>query len=169
MSEKKWYAIYTRPRFEKKAVRYLEERHINSYLPLVKTLRKWSDRNKLVELPLFASYVFVKVDNTEYPHVLNGPGIVRYVCFEGKAVEIPESQIENIRWILSTDVKTEVVDESIPQGSLIEIIKGPLIGLRAEMITYNNKSRILVRLDQFEKSVEIQVPASHVKIIKANN
>jgi transcriptional antiterminator RfaH len=165
MSEKKWHAVYTRPRFEKKVEKYLKERNIECYLPLQKTLRQWSDRKKMVELPLFSSYVFVNTGRADYLKVLNAPGAVRYICFDGNAVEIPVKQIEKIRWILSSDVDVEVLEEAIPEGSRVEIIKGPLLGLQAEMINYKNKYRILVRLEQLDKSVEIQVPVSHVKVL----
>jgi transcriptional antiterminator RfaH len=167
MSEKKWYAVYTRPRFEKKVEKYLKDRNIECYLPLQKTLRQWSDRKKMVELPLFSSYIFVKTGTVDYLTVLNAPGAVRYISFDGSAVEIPVNQIEKIRWILSSDISCEVLEENIPEGSRVEIIKGPLLGLQAEMIDYKNKYRILVRLEQLDKSFEIQVPASHVKVLTA--
>lgn len=165
MSEKKWYAIYTRPRFEKKAEKYLNQRNISCYLPLIKTMRQWSDRKKLVELPLFSSYIFVYITNKDHVNVLKAPGVVKYVSFEGKAVEIPEKQIENIRWLLSTDVESDVINESITPGSQVEIIKGPLMGLKAEMVHYKNKNIIIIRLNQLDKSIGIQVPESHVKVI----
>ena len=165
MSHKKWFAIYTRPRFEKRVEKYLRAKNICCYLPLQTTFRQWSDRKKKVELPLFASYVFVKTSKSEYLDVLNVPGVVRYVSFDGVAVEIPENQIEKIKWILSSDIVSGVVLEKIAEGSVVEIIKGPLMGLRAELVTYKNKSRIIVRMEQLEKLIEIDVPISHVKTI----
>ncbi len=165
MQDKKWLAVYTRPRYEKKTAKVFNDHNINNYLPLIKTLRQWSDRKKWVEVPLFSSYIFVHITNQEYIKVLQVPGVVRFVCFEGVAVEIPEKQIENIKWVLSTDVLAEPFEAHIPQGSHVEIIKGPLQGLKAEMINYNNKKIIIVRIDQLNKSFEIQIPASHVRVI----
>jgi transcriptional antiterminator RfaH len=163
---KKWFAVYTRPRYEKKIEKYLTDRRIECYLPLLKTLRQWSDRKKWVVIPLFPSYIFVKVDDHDYHEVLKCPGIVRYITFEGHAAELRDSQIENIKWILSSDIKTEPLNENIPKGSIVEIIKGPLKGLLAEMIQYNNKKIIVVRFDQLDKSLEIIIPANHVKVLK---
>lgn len=165
MSHKKWYAIYTRPRFEKRIEKYLCAKNICCYLPLLSTFRQWSDRKKKVEMPLFSSYVFVKTNKSEFLEVLKAPGVVRFVSFDGVPVEIPEYQIEKIKWILSSDIVSEVIVEEIAKGSIVEIIKGPLMGLKAEMANYKNKSRILVRLEQLDKLLEIDVPISHVKII----
>lgn len=165
MHKKKWLALYTRPRYEKKVEKMLRERQVDCYLPLIKTLRQWSDRKKMVEIPLFASYIFVFVDEHDYNEVFRIPGVVKYVSFEGVAVEIPEKQIENIRWVLSTDVKAEPLDAVIAPGSIIEIVKGPLNGLKAEMVTYNNKNIIVVRVDQLNKSFMITIPAGHVKMV----
>jgi transcriptional antiterminator RfaH len=165
MQKKKWHALYTRPRYEKKVEKMLRERRIDCYLPLIKTLRQWSDRKKMVEIPLFASYIFVHVDEHDYNDVFRIPGVVKYISFEGTAVEIPEKQIENIRWVLSTDIKAEPLEAAIPMGSRVEIVKGPLTGLKAEMVTYNNKNIILVRVDQLNKSFMITIPAGHVKIV----
>lgn len=163
MGDKIWYAVYTRPRYEKKVAKHLIDQKINCYLPLVKTLRQWSDRKKWVELPLFSSYVFVQIDPSQYYQALNTIGVVRFVTFEGKPAQIPDQQIENIKWILSTDIPVDTIDEKIPEGSEVEIIKGPLRGLRAEMINYNNKNVILLRVKQLDKHFEIHISKNHVK------
>ncbi len=165
MSKRKWVAAYTRPRYEKKVDKALKEKDIPCYLPLIKTLRQWSDRKKWVEMPLFSSYIFVNALESDYLEVLKIPGVIRIVRFEGKVIEIPEKEIENIKWILSTDIQTEPFEEQIPTGSKVMITKGPLNGLMAEMVHYNNKNRIIIRIEQLERSLEIQIPRSHVKLI----
>jgi transcriptional antiterminator RfaH len=162
---KKWFAVYTRPRFEKKIEKYLTDRNIICYLPMVKLLRQWTDRKKWVEMPLFSSYIFVRVDEQDYVEVLKAPGTVRYITFEGNAVEISDKEIENIKWVLSSEITAEPIDTYIPKGEKVEIVKGPLRGLIAEMVTYNNKNIIVVRLDQLERSFEIILPANHVKLL----
>jgi transcription antitermination factor NusG len=96
-----WYALYTNPRSEKRAHAELISKGIDSYLPLQRTLKQWSDRKKWVEEPLFRSYLFVYIPQNQYFEVLNTPGVVRYVTFEGKAVPIPPKQIEAIKYFLS--------------------------------------------------------------------
>jgi len=165
MQKRKWLAVYTRPRYEKKINKYLSSKNITCYLPLIKTLRQWSDRKKWVELPLFTSYIFVNVTEKDYLEVLNAPGVVRFVCFEGVAVEISEKQIDNIKWVLSTEITTEPIDEVLSAGDKVEIIKGPLNGLRAQMVDYNNKKIIVLRIDQLDKSFEIHIPRNHVRVL----
>jgi len=128
-----------------------------------KNFKAWSDRKKWVDLPLFSSYVFVFSKAADLHEILSVPGAIRFVSFEGKPVQIPENQIENIKWILSADVISKPLAEKIPQGAKVEIIKGPLIGLRAELVHYNNRKKIVLRVDQLNQSVEIQIPENHVK------
>ena len=165
MEIKNWYALYTRPRYEKRTAVELKHLGIEFYLPLVKTLRVWSDRKKWVEIPLFSSYLFIKTEEGELYKALAFYGAVRIVSFEGKPVVIPEKQIDEIKMILSSEIKAEPVDVKIPAGSKVEIIRGPLIGIIAEMVQYNNKHKIIIRMNQLEKSFEIQIPRNHVRII----
>ena len=78
----KWYAIYTRPRAEKQVCQRLVEQGIEAYLPIRKTMRQWSDRKKMVEVPLFTSYVFVHIDRRFYDDVVRTHGVVKYITFE---------------------------------------------------------------------------------------
>lgn len=162
MTQKKWYVVYTRPRYEKKVERYLSEKDIECYLPLVKSLRKWSDRKKWVYLPLFSSYIFIKINEKEHFEALNTQGVVRFISFEGRPAVVPDKQIEEIKWLLSNEVETETVDKKLEPGTMVEIIKGPLRGFKAEMIYYNNKRNILIRLEQLGKVILVKVNENQV-------
>jgi transcription antitermination factor NusG len=91
---RKWYAIYTKPRWEKKVARLLQENGIESYCPLNKVQRKWSDRVKVVEEPLFKSYVFVRVNEEEKTPVRMTNGVVNYVYWQGKPALVKDKEIE---------------------------------------------------------------------------
>ncbi len=162
MIQKKWYVVYTRPRYEKRVEKYLSEKDIECYLPLVKSLRKWSDRKKWVDLPLFSSYVFIRINEKQHFDVLNTQGVVRFISFEGKPAVIHDKQIEEIKWLLSNEVETETVDKKLEPGTMVEIIKGPLRGFKAEMIYYNNKKNILIRLEQLGKVILVKVSENQV-------
>jgi transcription antitermination factor NusG len=113
MSEKKnWYAIYTKPRWEKKVNNILLEKGLESYCPLNKVERKWSDRMKTVEEPLFKSYVFVRVNQEEQSKVRMTNGVVNFVYWQGKPAMIKDKEIEIIRKFLHEykDVKAEPLD-----------------------------------------------------------
>jgi transcription antitermination factor NusG len=93
----KWFVIYTRPRWEKKVHSLLLAKGVESYCPLHKVRRKWSDRIKLVEEPLFKSYVFVKVDEAGRTLVRMTDGVVNFVYWNGKPASIKEKEIQTIR------------------------------------------------------------------------
>jgi transcription antitermination factor NusG len=96
-----WYAIYTKPRWEKKVHSLLSEKKIESYCPLNKVRKKWSDRMKIVEEPLFKSYVFAKVNEEERTKVRMTAGVMNFVYWQGKPAIIPAKEIETIRKFLN--------------------------------------------------------------------
>jgi transcription antitermination factor NusG len=96
-----WYAIYTKPRWEKKVHSLLSEKKIESYCPLNKVRKKWSDRMKTVEEPLFKSYVFARVNWDEQTKVRMTAGVMNFVYWQGKPAIIPAKEIETIRKFLN--------------------------------------------------------------------
>jgi transcriptional antiterminator RfaH len=160
-----WYAVYTRSHHEKEVYRIMQEQGISAYLPLYTTIRQWSDRKKKVTLPLFSCYVFVYITNREYYNVLNIPGVIRYVTFEGKAVPIPENQILMVKKLLDNEIEIEEAGEALYDGAKVEIIRGPLIGIKGELIDFAGKKRVIIRLDEIRKSVVISVPANLLKLL----
>jgi len=96
-----WYAIYTKPRWEKKVHALLTEKKIQSYCPLNKVRKKWSDRMKIVEEPLFKSYVFARVTGDEQTKVRMTAGVVNFVYWQKKPAVIPAREIETIKKFLN--------------------------------------------------------------------
>ena len=95
---KQWYALYTNPRAEKKLSKYMHKYNIQNYLPLLKIKKKWSDRFKFVESPLFTSYIFIKIDFfLEKNKILSLPGAHHFIFHLGKPCEIPEEDIQLIK------------------------------------------------------------------------
>lgn len=158
-----WYPVYTRARAEKKVQSWLIKHGIECYLPLKKVLRQWSDRKKWVTVPLFSSYVFVKINMLEYHDVLNTPGVARFVWFEGQPVPIKEKQILTIQLLLEGNVDLEAVDEKFQQGDQVMIDYGPLKGVAGELIDYRGKKKILLRINEIGKNLVIEVPLSYIK------
>jgi len=161
-----WYAVYTLPRAEKKAFAELVRKGMNAYLPLLRTLKQWSDRKKWVEEPLFRSYIFVNIPDNLYFEVLNTPGVVRYVIFEGKAVPIPQKQIDAIRFFLDTESPLpENMGEFLP-GQGVEVIKGPLKGLTGELINVAGKHKVRVEITAIGQSILVTIPLGHLKVVR---
>lgn len=153
-----WFAAYTNPRSEKQAEKLLKTQGINVYLPVIKRLKQWSDRKKMVEEPLIRSYIFVNISEKEYYQVLNTQHVVRFICFEGKAAPIPEDQINTLRLLLSTDTDIDVIDTPMKEGSPVRVKKGPLLGMTGELLEYKQKKRVMVKLSHTGKTLIVNLP-----------
>ena len=120
---KYWYAVYTKPRWEKKVHGLLSDQGIESYCPLNRVKKKWSDRMKWVDEPLFKSYVFVRILPEEQTSVRMVPGVINYIYWLGKPAVVKDKEIEDIRRFLNeyTDVKVESVEpvELKPEDKVI--------------------------------------------------
>ncbi len=163
IGEYHWYAIYTNPRAEKKTHALLMQRGFESYLPLLKVLKKWSDRKKWVEEPLFRSYLFVRVSEREYVNVLQVQGVVKYISFSGKAAIIRDDQIDNIKLLLSSETELDVSEHEFKKGEHVTIKAGPFLGLKGELIDLHNAKRFLVRFDQLGKSIVLNIPSVYLE------
>lgn len=162
-NDKRWHALYTRPRWEKKVLKYLEEANIETFLPLRRTLKQWSDRKKWVEEPLFRSYIFVHIHPAEYYRALNINGVVRYVTFEGKAAVIPDRQIAMVKDLLAMNIEMEVVDETLRPGERVIIRFGPLKDVEGELVEFRSKSVVALRIDHISGAILASVPANYVQ------
>jgi transcription antitermination factor NusG len=160
---KKWFALYTRPRAEKQLFRQLQKAGFNAYLPLRKVLKYWSDRKKWVEEPLFSSYIFVFISEAEYYDVLNIPGAVRYVTFEGKAVPIPPQQIEAIKQFISSGEELPEVELKRSPGDKVDIIAGPMKGIEGELVDIMGRKKVRVEINGLGRAVYLELPASHIR------
>jgi transcription antitermination factor NusG len=137
---KKWLAVYTRPRWEKKVSQLLVEKGTECYCPLNKVRRKWSDRVKLVEEPLFKSYVFVKVNEEERTDVRMTPGIINFVYWNGKPAVIKEKEIANIRKFLDEYENVEVNPAAVAVDQRVKISTGPLMDQEGKVLSVRHKT-----------------------------
>ena len=163
--ENKWYALYTYPRAEKQVYSRLIENGIETFLPLQKTYRMWSDRKKLVEKPLLSSYVFVKTKSKFFPEVYKTQGVVKFVTFEGHPASIPQKQIDNLRLLINSDEDIEVSSEKFEKGDNVEVINGSLIGLTGELIKIGSKNRVVVRIDRLDQNLILKIPKTFLRKI----
>jgi len=160
-----WFALYTKSRNEKKVHALLQSRGIESYLPLQKNLKQWSDRKKWIEEPLIRSYVFVRITEREYYDVLNTPGAVRFIFFEGKAAVIPDWQINAIKHILSSGEDVEVTDLHLEPGDKVMITRGPFRNIQGELIRFKGQRKVVLRIDHIGHSILLDIsPADLEKL-----
>ena len=144
--EARWYAAYTKSRSEKMVLKRLLDNGFEAYLPIQRKRRQWSDRLKWVEEPLIRSYIFIRVNESDYYNAINTPGLVCYVTFEGKAAPIPDRQIELLKMLLNEGADMEVSNERFAPGQKIIVVSGTLVGMQGEMVEYRGRKKVLVRL-----------------------
>ena len=137
---RKWLAIYTRPRWEKKVNQLLTEKGLESYCPLNKIRRKWSDRVKVVEEPLFKSYVFVKVGDEDRTAVRMTPGAINFVYWQGKPAVIREKEIIAIKRFLDEYENVEVQTLTIKVNQRVRITKGTLMDQEGKVLDIRHKT-----------------------------
>lgn len=140
-NEKKWYALYTTPRAEKQVKEKLDADEIDCYLPLHRTPRTWSDRVKLVDMPLFHSYIFVQCKPTEILSMNRIKGVVRVVFYDGKPAVIRPEEIDAIRLFLQ-----EAAGKPLCTGEEVEILAGSLKN-RSGTIVRIKKKYLVLRID----------------------
>lgn len=164
----RWFAVYTNPRAEKLVHERLQVVGIESFLPLQKTYRKWSDRKKMVLKPLLSSYVFVNVTPKQFPKVFMTNGIVKFVSFEGQPVAIPQKQIDNLKLLVNSDAEIEVTTEQFAKGDQVEVMNGSLVGLTGELIKVGGKNRVIIRIDKLEQNILLTIPVTFLRKISVN-
>ena len=157
---KKWYAIYTKSRNEKKLATNLKARGIEVYLPLLKTLKQWSDRKKWVEIPLFRSYLFVHILNKDYLEVLQTDGVVRFITFRKEKIPIPESQILAVKSYLEEDDPALLENLEYLPGDRVEVNRGPLRGLLGILVEVKGKQRVMVEIESIGQKLILNLPKS---------
>nr|WP_320118754.1 UpxY family transcription antiterminator [uncultured Marinifilum sp.] len=162
-----WYAIYTKSRSERKLYQDLLHDGIEAYLPLKKELKIWSDRKKWVESPLFNSYVFVRVSAKEYHKAIASTYAVCYVSIRGKAVPVPENQIEALRIFLRDENrKLEFTSADLKTGDTVEVIGGSLKGAKGEIVQIRGKHRLVLRFDSLGTCLTTEIKIEEVKKTK---
>jgi transcription antitermination factor NusG len=134
-----WYAVYTKPRWEKKVHALLLEKGIEAYCPLNRTRKKWSDRTKWVEEPLFKSYIFVKIREAEQLNVRMVGGVVNFVYWLGKPAVIKDKEIDIIRKFLNDYLDVRAVPIDLEVDSRITITKGAFMDKEAKVMKILNK------------------------------
>ncbi len=160
-----WYVLYVKYQYEKKVALLLKEKNIEVFLPLVKSIRIWSDRKKKICKPLFPSYIFVCVNSKmDFYRALSTEGVVKYVRFGNDYAQIREKEILQIKQLLNLDDISEMdVTTHIPlKDQKMRINYGPLSGLDCKVIKVNKKRKILVKIESIRHCITAFVPNSYL-------
>ena len=164
--ELNWYALYTCPRHEKTVAQQIEERSIACFLPLYRSVRRWKDRRKELELALFPGYVFVHLALQDKMRVLQLPSVVRLVSFNGQPAVLPEAEIEGLRQRLSRGGCAQP-HPYLTVGRRVRVCAGPMQGLEGIIIRRKDRCRVVFSLDLIMRSVAVEVDESEVEPVAA--
>jgi len=157
---KKWFALYTKPRWEKKINTALLKKGIESWCPLQIIEKQWSDRKKIIEEPLFRSYVFVKISAEEKNNVLNTDGVLNFVYYLSKPAVIKDEEVNNIRMYLADkDARISIIsDEGFMQGEKIKINFGVFMDKEGTVLK-GSKKKVFVQLQSLGQVMVVEFPA----------
>jgi len=156
----KWYPVYTLPRAEKAACKALINKGIESYLPLHRQLKQWSDRKKWVEEPLIKSYLFVRIQERDQTEVLMTKGIARFIFFSGKIASMPDRQINELKLLMASSFDLQITAEGLQPGEKVVVKAGPLKGFSGEIISYRSQKLLAMRLENLGYSIIVNVPTA---------
>ncbi|SOD18672.1 UpxY family transcription antiterminator [Pedobacter xixiisoli] len=162
----RWYPVYTNSRAEKRACKELQKKQIECYLPLKKELKQWSDRKKIVEEPLFTSYIFVKISSREYAEVLMTQGISRFLYFSGKIAIMPDKQMEDLKLLMSSGEDLELIEYEIQPGEKVLVNAGPFKGMIAELISIKNKKSLVLKLENLGYAIHVNTSMAYIEPFK---
>jgi transcription antitermination factor NusG len=165
---KNWYAVYTRPKWEKKVAELLSRKRIENYCPVYKSVKQWSDRKKTIFEPLFTSYVFVNVDETDHLPVKQTDGILSFVYWLGKPAMIKNDEIHAIRDFLAENqhVKLEKIDVNVHDK--VKIIDGPFKYWEGDVTEIRSKS-VKVMLPSLGYALVAEIPKTRLEVIHVND
>ncbi|UXE67985.1 MAG: UpxY family transcription antiterminator [Chryseotalea sp. WA131a] len=167
LHENKWYVVYTLPKSERKVASSIAAMGIESYLPMHKVIRQWSDRKKKMEVPLFSNYVFVKVDDVRRRLLFSIDELLKFVSIEGKPVVIRENEILTIKRLLSGDFDEISTEEyfHFQEGMKVRIAHGHFAGLEGVVIKKCNKSRLIIKVEGLMKAFSFVLSSKYAKKI----
>src|SRR5437016_2809632 len=157
-----WYALYTRPRHEKQVFQELTNRGIEAFLPTYKVRRRWSDRYKIVEEPLFKNYLFVKMAIERYQETLRPYGAVSFVKFADKPAEIPAVEVESIRRLILSELPYNP-HPYLKVGRRVRVRSGPLEGCEGILTRKKSLARLALSVTLLQQSVIAEVDADCVE------
>ena len=161
-----WYAVHTRSQHEKAVVNQLERRGIETFLPLISEAHRWSDRHKIVHLPLFYCYAFVRIRPLPelWCKVVQTNGVLRFVGSRGEGIPLPESQIESIRALLSSDVPYTLCP-FLQVGQRVRIRGGALDGIEGLLIARNGNRTLVISVEPIQRSIAVRIDQYQVEAI----
>jgi transcription antitermination factor NusG len=157
-----WFALQVVPQHEKKVALMLEYTGYEKFLPTFLSRRKWSDRVKTIEQPLFPGYVFCRVKEESLGPLGAIPGVSRIVGFGGKPAYIPDGEISAVARAAKSGLDVCPFSPFAKVGQQVRVRSGPLSGVVGRLLRINNRSRLILAVEVALKAIAIDIDASDV-------
>ncbi len=158
-----WYAVHVKSRHEKMVVGQLEARGIVNWLPLIERRKKWSDRYKLVNEPLFAGYVFTGAsDPSEIIPVLETRGVVRIIGSGNRPYAIPPSQLQSVWSALQSKLVVDPYPHLV-EGTPVRVKRGPMMGTEGILVEKRKKHLFVLSVEMIGQSIALEIDADNLE------
>ncbi len=163
MAQNNWYAIYTRPNAEKRVFDKLTLLGYDTYLPLVNSIRIWSDRKKKISTPLISTFVFIKIERERVYETLQVQGALGILKYIGQPAVIKDQEIENLKILMNDSSEVSPIENvDFEEGEDVLVTQGPFTGLVAKSLVIKGKRRIIVSVEALGSALEVNLPLSFV-------
>lgn len=167
-NDRYWYAVYTKPRWEKKVASLLEAKGIEYYCPLNKVVKQWSDRKKTILEPLFRSYVFVQVEEKQKWELMNINGILNYVHYLGKPAKIRNIEIETVKKFLNEFESVDVVESTTPVNAKVKIKQGVLMNYQGILLEVSG-NKASVKIESMGLQLTAMFDKSNLEVLEGKS
>ena len=157
-----WFALVIKPQHERAVHEGLQQKGMESFLPTYRATRRWSDRLKKLDLPLFQGYVFCRLERRNRVPVLQTPGVRSIVSFGSEMTPVPEEEIERVRQLVSSGAALEPWP-FLKTGQRVRVMAGPLLGLEGILSEMRNTTRVVVGVDMLQRSVAVQLDREQIR------
>lgn len=162
----KWYVFYCRSRSEKKVLEMLLKEGYTVSLPLVKELRQWSDRKKIVIVPLIPGYVFISCTTSDFYPIIQIPHIVNIVRIGNEFAFLRQNEVDLLNKIIENDIPASTQTLSVKKGERVRIVSGVLAGQKGVCFYDSENKYITIAIESIGKELKIKVLSEDVEVIK---
>ena len=165
MSNYGWYVAYTYPKSEKKVRKKVEDAGFKSFLPLQKVRRVWSDRIKMIEIPLFPNYLFIHTSLAFIPSLTDINGVSRFVSFQNEYAKVKEKEISLIRKLVDKGEDVKVQFQKFCEGQQVKVKEGPFMGLQGLLVKEEGKNRFIIEIEGLKQLLSVSIATRYLEIV----
>jgi len=161
-----WYAVHTYPRHEKVVADRIQQQGMTTFLPMLTEVHRWSDRKKIVQLPMFSCYVFVQLvpTNERRLRVLQTDGVISFVGSQRVGTAIPDEQIETVRTLMEQKVGCQS-HPFLKVGQRVRVRGGALDGMEGVLVSQNGDDSLVISVDAIQRSLAVRINGYRVDAV----